>query len=155
MSCWRRTTVLRIPASALRLEYRWQWNEFLKKHEGEFDSEPGFFDESLCDDYPLFFRREPADRYDPDMRLDAADPAHPEIIPGPFLDYYLEEIIPLPPEDNSYHDNDIARPLEVSETEKYLPVFRKLIPGFTPEEMKAVRWCRYEWYDGTNAPYIY
>ena len=155
MSCWRRTTVLRIPASALGFTFRREWDEFLKKHENEFQWEPGFFNESLCDHYPYGPGWRDADFYQPDRVLDQRNPACPEIVPGPFLDYYLDEIIPLSPEDNSYGENNAVYPLDESEMEEYLPLYQRLFPHFTKKNMEAVRWCEYEWYDGTNALYLY
>ena len=137
MSCWRRTTVLRIPAIRLGFINRQEWNEFLGKHEEDFNWEPGFFASALCDCY----------------EWDDSD--EPERVPGPFLDYYLDEIIPLLPEENSYHENDCVRELTQVEKEKYLPLFRELFPDFTMEKMKDVHYCQYEWYDGTEAPYNY
>ena len=37
MSCRRRTTVLRIPASALGMKTRREWENFLREHEDEYD----------------------------------------------------------------------------------------------------------------------
>jgi hypothetical protein len=51
MSCWRRTTVLRIPAIALGFVYFWEWEQFLEKHEEDFNWEPGYFAEAMCDSY--------------------------------------------------------------------------------------------------------
>lgn len=155
MSCWRRTTVLRIPASILGFQYRRQWDDFLKRHDEEFDWDVGYFNEALCDDYPLTFDWHTSNFDDPDWVLDQRSPDHPEIVPGPFLDYCLDEIIPLHPEFNSFGQNNAALPLEESEMEKYLPLYQKLFPHLTMREMEAVRWCEYEWYDGTNAPYLY
>ena len=45
--------------------------------------------------------------------------------------------------------------LDESEMEEYLPVYQALFPDFTVKDMEAVRKCEYEWYDGTNSPYIY
>ena len=137
MSCWRRTTVLRIPAIRLGYINRQEWDGFLGKHEEDFNWEPGFFAPALCDCY----------EWD--------DNDEPERVPGPFLDYYLDEIIPLLPEENSYHENDCVRELTQVEKEKYLPLFRELFPDFTMEKMKDVHYCQYEWYDGTEAPYNY
>ena len=155
MSCWRRTTVLRIPVSALGFQYRREWDEFLKEHDEELDWEPGYFNESLSDDYPFSLSWREADFDNPDWRLDQRDPKHPEIVPGPFLDYHIKEIMPLHPEYNTYGKNDTAVPLYESEMEGYLPLFQKLFPNLTLKDMEAVRWCEYEWYDGTNAPYLY
>ena len=96
-----------------------------------------------------------ADFYDPDWRLDQRNPNHPEVVPGPFLDYKLEEIEPLMPEDRTYGEDNIALPLDDDEKEEYLSLFQELFPDFTLEDMDAVRYCRYEWYDGSNAPYYY
>ena len=159
MSCWRRTAVLRIPAILLGFEYRGEWEEFLAKHEEDFDWEPGCFAEALCDSYEWEdYSKWCKGKVDggPGARLDLN--AYPDLmktIPGPFLDYYLEEILPLPPEENTYHENDCARPLTQKEQEKYLPLYQKLFPAFTLEDMNGVHYCRYEWYDGAEAPYYY
>lgn len=155
MSCWRRTTVLRIPAAALGFRYRKEWDAFLKEHDDEFGWEPGEFGESLSDDFPSTRWWREADFSAPDWRLDQRNPACPEIVPGPFLDYCLDEIIPLHPEDNSYGRNDVVRPLDDGEKEEYLPLYQELFPHFTLEDMANVRWCRYEWYDGSEAAYLY
>ena len=76
-------------------------------------------------------------------------------VPGPFLDYYLDEIVPLRYEENTYHENDCARPLTQDEKEKYLPLYQELFPDFTLEKMNDVHYCHYEWYDGSDAPYYY
>ena len=155
MSWWRKTTVLRIPASDLGLQDRRQWDQFLKDHEKDFDWRPHHFDESLADNYPMGIRWKDADFYDPDWRLDQRNPKHPEVVPGPFLDYKLEEIEPLMPDDRTYGEDNVVLRLDEDEKAEYLPVFRALFPDFTPEDMDAVRYCRYEWYDGSNAPYYY
>ena len=155
MSCWRRTTVLRVPAARIGFQSRRQWDDFLKKHEEDFDWEPGYFNESLCDSSPLMPGWSTADSDGPDCPLNQVNPDCPGIVPGPFLDYHLDEIIPLPPEDNHFHQNDRALPLTESEKEEYLPLFRTLFPRFTIKDMESVRRCEYEWYDGTNPPYLY
>jgi len=38
---------------------------------------------------------------------------------------------------------------------KYLPLFQALFPDFTLAKMDDVHYCRYEWYDGSDAPYYY
>ena len=43
----------------------------------------------------------------------------------------------------------------LEEKEKYLPLFRKLFPDFTIGKMDCVHYCRYEWYDGSDAMYMY
>lgn len=155
MSCRRRTTVLRIPASALGMKTRREWERFLNEHEDDLDWEPGYFNESLSESRPWSPRRPEEDLTDPDGRLDLRDPDRPDVVPGPFLDYCLEEICPLPPEEDRYGENDTARPLKKKEAVKYLPLFRELFPRFTLKDMENVRWCRYEWYDGADAPYLY
>ena len=55
MSCWCRTMVLRIPAKSLGFKYKREWDEFLNKHEEDFNWEPGYFAEALCDDYMEWF----------------------------------------------------------------------------------------------------
>ena len=160
MSCWCRTTVLRIPAIFLGFETWGEWNKFLDRHEEDFDWEPGYFASALCDNYPWeeYRKHLPHDSYihkDPD-RLDMG--LYPDVVqsvPGPFLDYCLEEIAPLPPEENTYHENDRARPLTDAEKKRYLPLYQKLFPHFTPEDMNQVHYCRYEWYDGSEAAYLY
>lgn len=55
MSCWTRTTVLRIPAIFLGFEYWQQWEDFLDAHEEDFHSRTGCFSAAICDrlnDYP-------------------------------------------------------------------------------------------------------
>lgn len=76
-------------------------------------------------------------------------------VPGPFLDYYLDEVAPLSPEENTYHENDSVRPLTQEEKVRYLPLYRKLFPDFTLERMDDVHYCQYEWYNGAEAPYMY
>ena len=147
--------MLRIPASRLGFQFRRQWDEFLKKHEDELDWEPGCFNESLSDNYPVIFRWDAADFYNPNWRLDQLNPKHPEIIPGPFLDYYLDEVLPLCPECRSYGRNNAVLPLNESEMREYLHLYQRLFPHITLKEMEAVRRCEYEWYDGSNAPYLY
>ena len=155
MSWWRKTTVLRIPASKLGIQTRRQWNEFLKAHQKDFDWRPGHFDESLADDYPTGLRWKDADFENPDWRLDQRNPDHPEVVPGPFLDYKIEEIEPLSPNTRSYGVDDVVLPLDDDEKEEYLPIFRSLFPNFSLQDMDAVRYCSYEWYDGSNAMYLY
>lgn len=160
MSCWRRTTVLRIPALCLGFEYWGQWNEFLEKHDNEFSWDPGCFAPALCDsyswdDYHGFLPPEGRGCHARD-RLDMGlFPDKVKSVPGPFLDYFLEDIMPLPPEENTSHTIDCARPLEQHEKERYLPLFQKLFPGFTLDNMNDVHYCRYEWYDGSEAVYLY
>lgn len=159
MSCWRKTTVLRIPAIALGFEYRREWKEFVKKFDDELGWDPGFFAVALCDEYP-WKEYNPwlkgKDKYDPNQRLDLG--VFPNLVkstPGPFLDYYLDEISPLTYEERSYHQGDCARPLTQEEKEKYLPLYQKLFPHFTLENMNDVHYCQYEWYDGAEAQYLY
>ena len=91
MSCWHFTAVLRIPALALGFKYLREWNEFLEKHEDDFRREEDCFCESLSEDFPLLFSwGETINRYT-DRKLDQRDPEHPDIVPGPFLDYYLRD----------------------------------------------------------------
>ena len=159
VSCWRRTTVLRIPALCLGFEYWGEWEEFLEKHDRDFDWRPGCFASALCDSYPYgeYAKWLPRGRgCAPGDRLDMnLYPGVVQSVPGPFLDYCLEEILPLPPGENTYHEADCARPLEPDEKEKYLPLYRKLFPGFPSERMNDVHYCRYEWYDGSEAFYFY
>ena len=159
MSCWRRTTVLRIPAISLGFSTWGEWNDFLDKHDDDFSWEPGCFASALCDSYSWEAYSDylpggrgcaPSDRLDMGLYPDLV-----KSVPGPFLDYYLDEILPLSPEENTYHDQDCARPLEPDEKQRYLPLYRKLFPSFTPEQMNDVHFCRYEWYDGSEAAYLY
>ena len=73
----------------------------------------------------------------------------------PEVVYCLDETAPLPSEENTYHENDGVRPLTQEEREEYLPLYRELFPDFTLENMDDVHYCYYEWYDGTEAPYMY
>ena len=155
MSCWHRTVVLRIPASALGFKYLREWKEFIDKHENDFEWEEGSFCDALCDDYPGSMGWGSTELTDPDWRLDQRDPKHPEIIPGPFLDYYIEDIYPLQPEQNTYHEIDKAIPLDDEEMKEYLPLYQGLFPHFTMKDMEAVRRCEFEWYDGSGSPYLY
>lgn len=155
MSCWRRTTVLRIPAAALGFRTVREWNDFLMEHEDDFGWEPGDFGESMSDRYPWGLGWRDADFDDPGWRLDSRDPRHPDVVPGPFFDYCLEETMPIEPEDNPHSEVDKAVLLSGSEMEEYLPLYRKLFPKFTLKDMEAVRRCEYVWYDGTNSPYLY
>ena len=70
-------------------------------------------------------------------------------------DHEVTGAIPLPPERNSYGENNKALPLDEAELDDYLPLFRRLFPHFTRKEMKAARWCEYEWYDGSNPLYLH
>ena len=159
MSCWRRTTVLRIPAICLGFVCWEEWERFLNEHDDEFDWSPGHFASALCDSYDLdaYAGRlpngrgcGPGDRLDMDLYPDEVSS-----VPGPFLDYCLAEIAPLPDEENTYHENDCARPLTPEEKKRYLPLYRGLFPAFAPEKMDDVHYCRYEWYDGSEAYYLY
>ena len=155
MSCWRRTTVLRIPALYLGFAYLREWNQFLQEHDEQLGWDPGWFGPALCENGPEGYPGCDDFLHDPDRPLDARDPRYPEYLPGPFLDYHLEEIMPLPPDENSYHENDIARQLTREEKEKYLPLFREFFPRITLADMDHVHYCRYEWYDGAEAAYLY
>lgn len=155
MSCWHKTIALRIPASALGFKYLYEWKEFLNKHEEDFQWEEECFCEAMCDDYPGILGSWKTEFTDPYWKLDQLDPKHPEIIPGPFLDYYLEDIYPLHPEDNKYGENDEVLPLDADEMNHYLPIYQSLFPQFTLKEMEAVRLCKFEWYDGSGASYLY
>ena len=153
MSCRHRTVVLRIPASALGFQRLREWNEFLMQHEDDFEWEEGCFCASLCDSIPWELDRSILVMTDPDCRLDQRDPTHPDIIPGPFLDYYLRDEYPFETGDDggSYK---VSR-LDEAEMKKYLPEYQRLFPHFTMKDMEAVRLCDYEWYDGSDAPYLY
>lgn len=155
MSCWHRTVVLRIPASALGFQYLHEWTEFLKKHEDDFEWEEGCFCDALCDDFPSVFDWGSIEFTDPDWRLDQRDPEHPDIIPGPFLDYYLTDEYPLKPEFNRYGADNAAFALDETEMKEYLPEYQTLFPHFTLKNMEAVRKCDFEWYDGSGASYLY
>ncbi len=91
---------------------------------------------------------------DPDWQLDQRDPEHPEIIPRPFLDYYLLDDYPLPPEYNTFGEINKVSPLSKSQMEDYLPEYQSLFPKLTLKDMGAVRMCDYEWYDGSGAMYL-
>ena len=68
---------------------------------------------------------------------------------------YLENICPLDPDYNSYGtEDDVLMPNERMMND-YLPEYRKLFPHFSLEDIKAVRLYRFEWYDGSGAPYLY
>lgn len=68
-----------------------------------------------------------------------------------FIDYYLEVEEPYFGPRNILY----ARKLKENEKKKYLPVFRKQFPGFTPEQMDTVHYCDFAWYNGTDAPDLY
>ena len=155
MSCWHRTAVLRIPASALGFKYLREWKEFLEKHDEDFAWEEGCFCEALCDDYPGLGDWGELEFTDPDWQLDWRDPEHPDIVPGPFLDYYLWDEYPLQPEYNRYHEDDKIMPLDEDEMKEYLPEYQSLFPHVTLRDMEAVRKCEYDWYDGSGASYFY
>ena len=155
MSCWHKTTLLRIPVSALGFKYLREWQEFVNKHEDDFQWEEGYFCESMSDDYPSGLNWGSTEFTDPDWQLDRRDPEHPEIVPGPFLDYYLEDIWPLDPDHNTYGANNEISGLSDEEMKDYLPEYQELFPHFTLKDMEAVRRCKYEWYDGTNPSYFY
>ena len=155
MSCWHKTTVLRIPASALGFKYLREWKEFLNRHDEDFQWEEGYFGETMCDDYPSILDWGATEFTDPDRELNQRDPRHPDIVPGPFLDYFLEDIYPLHPEYNSYHANDEVSLLDEDEMKEYLPEYQSLFPRFTLKDMEAVRKCTFEWYDGSGAAYLY
>ena len=153
MSCRHRTVVLRIPASALGFQSLREWNEFLIQHEDDFDWEEGCFCEALCDSIPWGLDRSILVKTDPDCRLDQRDPRHPETIPGPFLDYYLLDDYPF--EAGEDGGGYMVSRLDEEQMKKYLPVYQSLFPHFTMKDMEAVRLCDYEWYDGSDAPYLY
>ena len=155
MSCWHKTTLLRIPVSALGFKYLREWQEFVRQHEDDLQWEEGYFCESMSDDYPWGLNWGSTEFTDPDWQLDQRDPDHPEIVPGPFLDYYLEDIWPLDPDHNTYGANNDISELSEEEMADYLPEYRELFPHLTLKDMKAVRRCRFEWYDGTNPSYFY
>ena len=155
MSCWHNTTLLRIPVSALGYKYLREWQEFAEKHKDDFRWEKGCFCESLSEDYPWGLGWGEIEFYDPDWDLGQRDPNHPEIVPGPFLDYYLEDEYPLNPEYNSFGENNEVSRLDEDDAEYYLPRYQRLFPHFTLKDMEAVRKCIFEWYDGTCAPYLY
>ena len=162
MSCWHRTAVLRIPASALGFKYMREWNKFLEEHTDEFRWEVGCFCESCSDIMPWDLKWSLGNYDDPDWQLDQRVSTRSEIVPGPFLDYYLMDDYPylrdeksLHPEYSSYGDDDVTSPLDKSEMEDFLPLYQKLFPHFTLIHMEAVRFCEFDWYDGANAPYLY
>lgn len=155
MSCWHKTKLLRIPISALGFKYLRVWREFEKKHEKELRWEVGYFCESLSEDYPWQLKWGSIEFSDPDWDLTQRDPDHPDIVPGPFLDYYLEDIYPLNPEYNSFGDNNEINSLSEEAKIDYLPEYQRLFPHLTLKDMDAVRRCTYEWYDGTSPRYYY
>ena len=155
MSCRHRTEVLRIPASALGFRTLREWNAFVDRHEEDFQWEEECFCESLSESYPLIFPWGRELNKDPDRPLGLRDPGHPEIVPGPFLDYYLRDIYPLQPEDCRYGSENRVSLLTAAEKKKYLPLYQSLFPRFTLADMEAVRRCGYEYYDGGDAPYLY
>ena len=155
MSCWCRTTVLRIPAVRLGFKTIGQWRKFMKsslrlKLNRDFSG-------SICEDFAEWVRGRGMyyDPEDPDGPLLEEDPYDPGRVPGPFLDYELEHIEPLQEEDRTFHMDDVARPLTAEEKKKYLPVYRKLFPDFSLEDMEHVHYCRYEWYNGAEPHYWY
>ena len=160
MSCWRKTTVLRIPAICLGFETWGEWYNFLVLHKKEFHWDPGYFSCALCEDFKWRDYSEwisssgrscgDEDRLDMNLYPDKI-----KSVPGPFLDYCLEEIAPVPPDQRTYNQDSVARPLKADEKEKYLPLYQELFPGFTLENMNDVHYCRYEWYDGAEAQYCY
>ena len=155
MSCWRRTTVLRIPAASLGFRFKWQWDAFLEKNDPIFDWEPGCFAQALCESFREWFPGQYDYADDPNRELAAPDPIHPESAAGPFLDYYLKETELLKPKEIHYHENDYVRTLSQEEKKQYLPLYQELFPDFTLSKMEKVHYCEYEWYDGTEAPYYY
>ena len=160
MSCWRKTTVLRIPAVSLGFETWGEWSAFVTEHKKEFHWDPGCFAVALCES---FIRKDYAEWLPPGGRCcedrDRLDmglyPDKVKSAPGPFLDYYLDEIAPVKSEQRTYNRDSCARPLDPDEKEKYLPLYRELFPNFTLDDMKDVHYCRYEWYDGCEAQYCY
>ena len=71
---------------------------------------------------------------------------------GTFFDYILRDCwIPHP----GGGSRTFCRELTPAEKRKFLPAFRRMFPGFTPEQMDEVHYCDYRWYDGSDAPYIY
>ncbi len=155
MSCWHKTKLLRIPVSALGFKYLREWQKFAKKHQDDFQWEVGYFCESLCDDYPYGLGWGETEFTDPDWDLTQRDPNHPEIVPGPFLDYYLSDIYPLNPEYNSFGENNDVSHVSKEDREYYLPKYQSLFPHLTLKDMEALRKCEFEWHDGTDAPYLY
>ncbi len=71
---------------------------------------------------------------------------------GPFLDYILSDRAPVATSYGCVYD---ARPLTPTEKKRYMPVYKKLFPDFTWEQMDQVHYCECTWYDGTEAPYCY
>ena len=155
MSCWHKTTLLRIPVSALGFKYLGEWQKFVEEHQDKFKWEEGHFCESLSEDYPSGLNWGSIEFYDPEWQLDQRDPEHPEIVPGPFLDYYLEDIYPLDPDYNTYGANNEISGLSEEAMEDYLPDYQELFPHLTLNDMEAVCRCKFEWYDGTSPSYFY
>lgn len=115
MSCWHFTVVLRVPASTLGFKYLREWKAFLEEHEDDFSWEEDCFCESLSEDYPLLSRwGRTINRYT-DRQLDQRDPEHPDIVPGPFLDYYLRDDYPLSPDENRYGEENCISCLDEDE----------------------------------------
>ena len=155
MSCRHWTEVLRIPASALGFKDLREWKKFLDEHEDDFQWEEGFFCESLSEIFPLIWDRGRKIISCRDRQLDLRDPDHPEIVPGPFLDYYLRDVYPLRPEDCAFGEDNGVYCLDEDEMKEYLPLYQGLFPRFSLKDMEAVRRCEYEYYDGGDAPYLY
>ena len=119
MSCWHYTVVLRIPASALGFKYLREWKDFLSEHEDDFQWEEECFCDAMCDDFPGYLDWGTTEFTDPDWQLDQRDPDHPEIVPGPFLDYYLRDDYPLQPDDNTYGASDEVCALDEADMREY------------------------------------
>ncbi len=73
MSCWRKQTVLRLPAKTLGIWFEWQWEQFTEEYEELFSWDEGWFAPSLC-----------SSEY------------------GHFLDYVLEDTFPVDHTDSDY-----------------------------------------------------
>lgn len=98
------------------------------KHEDDFSWEEDCFCESLSEDFPLLFEWGKTIDGNTDRQLDQRDPDHPDIVPGPFLDYYLRDDYPLQPDDNSYGETQEIRCLDEDEMKEYLPIYQSLFP---------------------------
>lgn len=57
----------------------------------DFQQEEDCFYQLLNEDYPDKFNWKVKERRDPYWQLDQRDPNHPEIVPGPFLDYFIRD----------------------------------------------------------------
>ena len=66
MSCWRKQTVLRMPAKTVGIWFPWDWERFEEEYDEIFRWDPGYFAPSLC----------------------SSEGGH-------FIDYILEDVAPI------------------------------------------------------------